>query len=150
LSKHRDDLNVELADETKRRQEAYDNNVSLNVQLKRTKDDLDLQTQLKLNIIEANIRESNGLNERISALTGERNDLTNDNTILNVDLSATRNNVDVLNSRIDTYHRIGHPYYYPGYPYNYPSYYPYSRYPYSYLTEREIELRTKYGLSLPY
>jgi len=124
-----DDLNIQFSDETKRRQDAYDTNVSLTVQLKKTRDDLDINKQLLANMVESNARDANALNERINSLTAEKLDLTTDNTRLNVDLSATRNTADVLNSRIDTYHRIGYPYYNYPYYYNYPNYY--SRYPYS-------------------
>jgi len=121
-----DDLNLRLTDTRNRRIELEGENSVLRDNINTTKDELDLTIQTKLNRFEAHRIESNALNERISSLTTEKVDLTNDNTRLNVDLSASRNNVDVLNSRIDTYHRIGYPYY------NYP-YYPYSyyRYPYS-------------------
>jgi len=62
-------------------------------------------------MIESNGIEIEGLNSRINGLTIEKSDLTSDNARLNVDLSASRNNVDVLNSRIDTYQRLGYPYY---------------------------------------
>lgn len=91
--------------------------------MNRTKDDLDITIRDKLNIIEAHRIESNGLHERINNLTSEKVDLTNDNVRLGNDLSASKTNVDVLNNRLDTYHRLGYPYYYS---------YPYYSYPYSY------------------
>jgi len=129
LNKTIDDLHVQLTDETNRRNIAYDTNVSLNEQIRRTKDDLDIQIQLKNNIIDSNTRERNELNERINNLTSEKVDLSNDNVRLGNDLTASKTNADVLNNRLDTYHRLGYPYYY-SYPYySYP--YSYPRYPYS-------------------